>query len=464
MPRPGPIVRFAHRVRAVFRMASMTWNGYGGAGYGWRLLLPGTQFDYEAAAGDLWRNSAAAACLRWIRINFPEPLLEAVLDGADGIGGRVEVLKRHDCVDLLNRPNPFYDRYTFWAAMSLSAIVDGNAYALKIRSAAGRVVQLWWIPHWLIWPRWKQDGTEFIGWYEYSVNGRTIKVPPSEVIHYRQGIDPRDDRKGFSELKQTVRAVCGLNEADTYTAAIMRNLGIIGAIVSFDGNGVMQPDDVSILQDQFRQEFTSEGRGNPLFSPRNMKVVKLGMTPEEMRLDKLPARLEDQVCAAIGLPPMVVGMTSGAATKTYANYGEARRAAYEDCLIPMQKSVAECLTHQLLLPDFTGADRLRWNYASVQCLSENETEVATRVGMLYQTYQVIRRSEARAAIGQDYTEEDEVYFGEVASGQLPVASEEDPEEEPEGEETEKPKGSRVNRVLGLLEKRLNGDGNWHADD
>lgn len=454
---PNLIGRTLARLRASFRMAGMVWNSQGGQGYGWRLLLPGSQYDYEASAGDLWRNSAVAACLRWLRINFPEPILEAVREKKDN---EDEVVFDHECVRLLNRPNPFHDRFVFGAAWVISAVVDGNAYALKIRSGSGKVVQLWWVPHWLIWPRWAQDGSEFVGKYQYNINGRLIDIPPSEVIHYRQGIDPRDDRKGFSELKQAVRAVVGLNECDTYTAAIMRNMGVISHIVSFDGDGVMQLDDVAVLQDQWREQFTTENRGTPLFSPRNMKVVKLGMTPEEMRLDQLPARLEDQICAAIGLPAMAVGISSGAQHKTYANYGEARKAAYEDCLIPFQKSLSECWTNQLLLPDFTGADRLRFNYSTVQCLAENETELGNRIGAQYQQFQVITRAEARAALGYDFTPEDDVYFADTRP---------EPVMEPgiQGEEpADEPTGKRMNRVLGLLERSLsreNGNGHWHAD-
>ena len=460
--RPNLIARTWARARALFRMSSMVWNSQGGQGYGWRLLLPGSQYDYEAAAGDLWRNSAVAACLRWIRINGPEPLLEAVRDRPDG---KIEPVPGHDCVKLLNRPNKFYDRYTFWAIMSLSAVVDGNAYALKIRSGAGKVVELWPVPFWLIWPRWSQDGKDYITHYEYNINGRLIPVPISEVVHYKQGTDPRDDRKGFSELKQTVRSIVGLNETDTYTASIMRNMGIISHVVSFDGEGAMTVDDIDTLQSQWRERFTSEDRGSPLFSPRNMKVAKLGMTPEEMRLDQLPARLEDQVCAAIGIPAMVVGITSGAQHKTYANYGEARRSAYEDCLIPMQKSMAEAWTNQLLLPDFMGADRIRWNYSTVQCLAENETEVADRVGKQYQVYQTITRAEAREALGYEWTEDDQVYYSEANPAPTPTLPGEEPEDEDGEDEDEKP-AKRAGRVLALLESRLNGNGNgdgWHAD-
>jgi HK97 family phage portal protein len=236
------------------------------------------------------------------------------------------------------------------------------------------------------------------------------------MIHFRTGIDPRNARLGWSELKAAVRAICGLNECDTYTAAILRNMGIPGIIIGPGHADVnLQDDDIDIIKDQFREGYTSEHRGEPMVASRMFKVEKISMSPEELRLDKLPARLEDQVCAVIGVPPMVAGVSSGAQHKTYANYGEARKAAYEDCLIPLQKAIAACLTHQLLI-DFENTDlgyRVRFDYAGVQCLAEAETEVATRVGRLYKEFELITRAEGRQALGYDFTEDDEVYYSET---------------------------------------------------
>jgi HK97 family phage portal protein len=399
-------------VRAAGSAVGMRFNGYGGQGMGWRLLLPGSQYDYEAAAGDLWRNSAVAACLRWIKVNFPEPRVEVITETADG---KEEIVQKSEVARLLHRPNPHWDRFQFDAACSLSYIVDGNCYIRKIRSGAGKPVQLWWIPHWMIEPRWLTDGTQYIGWYDYTVNGRIERIPVDDIIHWRNGIDPRNDRKGFSELKQGVRQICGLNECDTYTSAMLRNMGIVGAVISFEGDeGSVDPGEVDILRDQWREDHTSEGRGTPLVSPRGMKVQKLGMSPEEMRLDKIPARLEDTIHSLCGLSPMVTNASSGKDHKTYANYGEGRKAAYEDCLIPMQASFAECVTWNLLKADFTEGDRVRFDYGGIKCLLENETEVGERAGKAYQTYQGITRAEYREAIGLDWTDEDEIFFDQAS--------------------------------------------------
>ena len=149
-----------------------------------------------------WRNTAVAACLRWIKVNFPEPKVQVVKEQADG---KDKIVYGSEVARLLHRPNKFWSRFEFDAACSLSYVVDGNCYIRMIRSASGKVVELWWIPHWMIFPRSPMDGSVYIGWYDYEVNGRTERIPVEDIIHWRNGIDPRDDRRGFSEVKQGVR-------------------------------------------------------------------------------------------------------------------------------------------------------------------------------------------------------------------------------------------------------------------
>ena len=149
------------------------------------------------------------------------------------------------------------------------------------------------------------------------------------------------------------------------------------------------------------------------------------MTPEAMRLDKIPARLEATIHSLMGLSPMVTNADAGKDHRTYSNYGEARQAAYEDCLIPMQASFAECFTQHLLLANFTEGDRVRFDYSGIKCLLENETEVGERAGKAYQIYQGITRAEYREAIGYDYTEDDEVFFAETTAPPPEAPAEDD---------------------------------------
>lgn len=434
-----------------------TGGGPGGLGELVRLFLPGADYDYERQAGDFWRNSAVASCLRVLRANFPEPLLEVRRKSGKGKGS---VIPKHPLVTLLENPNPAYDRYCLWASFVTSAVCDGNAYLLKVRSAAGIPVQLWWIPPWMLEPRWATNGSQFIGWYEYYVNGKTFIVHPQDVIHYRHGgLDPRNIRKGMSELKAAgARVVCSLNEVDGFTASILRNMGIPGVVISPKA-GALTAEQARIAKMLWRERFTGEGRGEPFFANLGMDVTPIGMTPEQMALNSIPARLEDQASALTGVNAMIAGLSSGALHKTYANMGEAKAGLYDELIIPMQKAVASVLTHQLL-DDIGIGDRasqvVGWDYSGIPCLEEDRQALWLMLGVAFQTNKWIKRSEARDLAGLEWDEDDEIYASEASGGENPFGGPAVPPEpgaaEPDDDDLEEPAAKLLRNVADLVTK------------
>jgi HK97 family phage portal protein len=402
--------------------AGIVHNGVGGAGSGsWRILSPGSNFDYEAAAGDLWRNPAVMACLRVLADNFPEPRLEVARDLEDGT---TEAIPDHDLVRLLARPNAYYDRFALWEATVLSLESDGNAYWFKVRNPnTMKVVEVWYIPHFMLEPLWPADGSQYISAWLYTVNGRRYVIHKDDVVHFRYGIDPRNDRKGLSRLKQACREIATDNAASTFTAALVKNSGVPSVIITpSEPGGQFFGDDADDIKDQWRQNYSGDNVGTPMVTS-SVKVEKLSFSPKELALGDLPDRLEDRICGLSGVPAMLAGVTAGASHKTYANYAESRRGLYQDKIIPCQRRVAETLTLQLLEADFLApaGSYVRFDYRGIQCLQEDLNAVAERVGSLYQKDQVITRKEARAALNYTTSPEDEVYFSEANPAPEPTA-------------------------------------------
>jgi len=94
------------------------------------------------------------------------------------------------------------------------------------------------------------------------------------------------------------------------------------------------------------------------------------------------------------------GLSVGDDQKTYRNLSEANRHAYENCLIPLQKSLARQLQRQLK-PAMQGrrVERLIWDYSEVQSLREDATEVAKRVVIEFQGG-LVTKDEGRASLGR----------------------------------------------------------------
>jgi HK97 family phage portal protein len=402
-------VPLAMRLAAALRAARLGFSGRGavgsggaspvgpvGAGGTWGLL-PGSSFDYERAAGDPRLNAVAAICLGWIGDNFPEA--EAVVERRAEPGW--EPVAEHPLLSLLARPNPDYDGDALWAATAMSYAAFGNCFWHKARSVSGRVVELWHVPNEQIRPVWPADGSRFLSGYEHRVDGRTRLLRREDVIHFRFGFDPLSQREGWYRLRAVLREVCTDNEAASMMAALLRNMGIPGMMVApADRDTEIRPEDAQELQQQFLARFGGENRGKPLVGSTAWKVDRLGLTPEELTLDKARQHPEARICAALRLSPMVVGLNVGNEQRTFANYAEARRAAYEDCLTPMARRFARTLTRELLpeLSERWEEERLSWDWSRVLALQPDlltlyrQNEIAVRDGWM-------TPEEARARVG-----------------------------------------------------------------
>lgn len=411
MPRP-PSRSLAGRAKsAVAGLASLAqglWSGWGGTGVGSRLrfLLPGASFDVERAAGDLWANSTAAICLRWIGDNAGKPRMRVNrLDRR----GNFQPIDRHPLTDLWARPNKHYTGRTLMKSVSLSLKVDGNAYVVKIRDGRKRVVELWWLPHWCVSPIWPQDGSEYIAGYEIQIDGRTFRVFASEIVHFRDGIDPRNDRYGLSTLKSQCREVCTDNEAAGFTAALLRNSGVPSlAVIPGPGSEVTSRQDADAVIDRFMDKTSGDNRGRPVVLGRDAKIVEIGFSPEKLRLDRLPKLSQAKICAAIGTNASTVGLPDE--NKTYANYETALRASWENGLVPLVDLVADTLRWQLL-NEFEDPNQftLDYDFSQVEALRESQDAKSARTRGEYKDG-IITRNEAREALGYQPDPAGDVYI------------------------------------------------------
>jgi HK97 family phage portal protein len=367
------------------KAAKLTFTGWGGSawgygsGYGgnvssidrWQYGLPGTNVDWASLAGDLWQSSVVAICLTWIARNINEPAL--CVQARRKRGGEAEDDLDHPLCALVNDPNPYYGSDALWAATAASYCTSGNAYWFKGRSGR-RVKELYYIPHWQIRPVWPEDGSKFISGYAYRAEGRQPTIyAPEDIIHFRFGLDLYNYRMGWNPLGAQLRQIGLDNEASTYEVSVLQNMGIVPVMLSpADKEAGLTEDQRKELGERINSKFTGDGRGQWMVVGVPMRADVLAASPEKLAIPSLRHGSVTRICASLGLTPMLLGLSEGDGALTYANKGAARQEAYQDCLIPMGKTWAGALTHQLG-PDFglTPSEEVGWNYDDVEALAED---------------------------------------------------------------------------------------------
>jgi HK97 family phage portal protein len=409
----APLVALGEATTSTFR--NLTGGvRFGTSSWGLHVLLGRTKINYRAEVADPTRNSIVIAVVGWIARNFPEAPVQ-ITRGAEVVSAGPTGAGR--LLQLLERPNPYFSGVLLWMATVVDLFTSGNAYWLKVRSGAGgptdRVLEYWWIPSRMLRPIWPTDGSTFISGYVYTVDGREYFIPKHNVFHLRDGIDPENQRLGLSKLASLFREIYTDDEAANFTAQLLTNLGVPGVVIAPSNTAPanVKSDPESVKQ-KFAETFGGDRRGQPLVltSPTDVKV--LSFNPEQMQLRELRKVPEERITAVFGVSAIVAGLGAGLDRSTFTNFGEARKAAYQESVIPLQRLIAAEIEVQLL-PDWADTEStphdVGFDTSKASALQEaldavwKRNESAAKVGLLM-------RSEFKRSVGLEAAPTDDVYI------------------------------------------------------
>jgi len=378
------------------------------SGYSSLLTMPRSGFNYADEVNG-YQSAIIMACVNWIQRTFPEAPVYLRKRNADGSW---DDIFDHAMLQLLETPNPYYDGLLLQQATVADFTIDGNAYWRKIRSAANRVVQLWWIPSTLIEPYWGYSTTEYITSYKYSPGGFPEDVPVEDIVHFRNGLDPQNIRKGLSPLKSLFREIFTDDEAANMTAALLKNLGVPGVVISpKDGQGSMNAEGAQEIKDWFKKTFTGDRRGEPLVMSASTEVGQFGFSPQQMDLKALRRIPEERISGVLGVPAIVAGLGAGLDRSTFANFAEAREMAYESNIIPSQRILGAVIKKQLLteFEQDTTLWQVSFDLSEVRVLQEDENKKVERVGKMV-TGGFLTVADAQRETGMPVDETQNVYL------------------------------------------------------
>jgi HK97 family phage portal protein len=373
--------------------------------------LPRTSYNYARDVGTGLDSNVIMAPTVWIMRNFTEAV-SRVQSRTNKLWSFVE---DHPLELLLKEPNEGYDGDALWKATVLSYVLDGNAYWRKVRNRYGEVIELWYVPHWLMVPRWPIDGSQFLSHYDYFPVGLggPQRLAPRDVVHFRLGLDPRNTRLGMSQLRPLLREIFTDDEAANFSAKLLDNMGVPGLLVSPEtGSAIPTVQQVLDMRAYLATAFSGDNKGKPMAVQIPTKVQQFGFDPNKIMVPALRDVAEERVCAMLGLPAAVVGFGSGLqSTKVGATMRELKKMSWVGCLNPMQKSLAAQATIQLL-PDFvsqTRRFRVWFDTAEVSAFVEEDDARAARVARLV-IAGILRVDKAQDELGLEVDDTQKVYL------------------------------------------------------
>ena len=378
--------------------------------YGYNTSAGFWESDKLKEIGDGSGNSAVVACLNVLATSFSEPKLHVVKKDTKFLDN--EKVLEHPLTQLYSRPNPFMSANLLSHYIVLALNTLGDAFLYKNRNGQGKVVELVpLMPH-LVEVRGNEN--KLITHYDYYLYGKgeKIELPVEDIVHIRQGIDPNDHRRGHAPLKTVLREILGDESAGQFTAALLNNMAVPGVVLTprNDGFGGPTREEAESISQMYKEKFGGANRGAPMVLSGAMNIDIVSFSPDQMKLAELRRIPEERVSAVLGVPAILAGLGAGLDSATYNNTKELREFFTEQKLVPMWRTVAAELTHQLLIPDFKDQNlECMYDIQNVRALQTDMDELYKRVNMGV-SGGWITIGEARQVVGLDVDEKHDVYL------------------------------------------------------
>lgn len=402
---------------------ALTSMRHGGRPSFFGSLLKRTRFDYRREVGDCLDASVVTAPALWIARAMTEAMLSVERKKADG---GTEPRSDHPMLALIQKPNEAYGDIALWMVTALMFAIFGNAYWLIVRNSYGKPVELWWVPNWMIEPKWPADGSAFISHYEYRPGGGVLPedLDPQDVVHFRHGIDPRNIRMGLSPLDGVIREIFIDLESSNFVASLLRNMGVPGVVISPKNGAMATTDDVEATAAWFNQKFGGDGRGKPLVMGAPTDVQSFGFNPQQLNMSEGRDVAEERVCACLGIPAAVVGFGAGLQqTKVGATMEELRKLAWNNGVLPFARMLADELQRSLLGEfgvTLANGMTVFWDTSDVNALQEDEDKRTERLNKQLAAG-AITLFEWRQAMGYPADDSHKIYLRTISTIEVPQA-------------------------------------------
>jgi len=359
-------------------------NNWRFTGWGWNRNTSLSRVNHKAEVGDLDLNSLAMAVVNFTAMRIPEARPCVVRRKQNGDEERDFT---HPAAKLIRRPN----RHNIWAdyaaACSMSWWLNGNVYFLIVRNeVTGEILELYYLPHFLVSPRWPNDGRSpavpveadtdpVLSHYQYDVPGKApVLYPAKDIIHLKRGVDLSNPRLGLGAFESLYKELYGDDRMALFTASIMKNMGLQVPIISpKDDQGVIDDKDAAAMRETWMAKTTGDRAGEPVIMTAPVDVEKFGFSPTELDMSTNRLISEARVCAVCQISPAALQLMVGVQNGTsYASSEQARQQGYEEVIIPIQQVWAENFNWQLL-PEFedTQDAEFEFDVSNVRVLQED---------------------------------------------------------------------------------------------
>lgn len=308
-------------------------------------------------------------------------------------------------LDLMSRPNPRQAGSRFVESWVAFYLIAGNSYIEAVGPDRRPPMELY-----VLRPdRMKVvcgNAQNPVAGYEYTAAMGKVTFPSERVLHVMT-FDPLSDWYGMPPLQAGMKALDQNNASKAWNVAMLQNAAMpSGALVAKNALTDAQFDR---LNDQIKRNYSGyRNAGKPMLLENELEWKAMALSPVDMAwLDgqKLSA---NEIGLVFGVPSQLIGDNEAS---TYSNYQEARKALYQETILPLMDSLRGELNNWLS-PQFGERLFLDYDSDSIEALQEDRDKTYGRVGTAW-VDGWLRLNETRRAAGFEEVEGGDVFKWQV---------------------------------------------------
>lgn len=250
----------------------------------------------------------------------------------------IDEVTDHPLLDLLAKPNPYYNRAMFLQYVSQALDIMGTAYLEPVLGGLAKFQQLWPLPAYLVRPI-PGSGDELLAGYVYLGE----RYLPEELIRFRV-LSQRDPYLGQYGPAHAAFQYQDLHDKYLSVAeAVLGNGPAPGFLLRPKDPNASVPESAAAIEARFEQKFARGGRGRALFIDGALDADPITYPPSDLAGMTISEDIVDRICNCLEVPP---GMFK-AKDVNRANLDAAHRQLAERAVEPRCLSIANVLTEEL---------------------------------------------------------------------------------------------------------------------
>ena len=285
-----------------------------------------------------------------------------------------------DLHELLNRPNPAQSFNSWIQEVIAFGALTGNRYIYGIApdtgQNSGKYKELYVLPSQVV--EIHSGGLmKPVKEYTLEYNG-TYRIPAEFICHIKN-FNPYYDGSGshlygMSPLKAGLRSMDANNEALTTGVKYLQNQTARGMLISDEGD--ITESQAKQLKDKFRSTYQgSQNAGDLIITPKKLSWVNFGLNASDLSLiEQYNASIKD-LCNVYNVPVQLLNNTD---STTYNNMKEAKKALYQNAVIPELIRIREEL-NRWLTPQYGDKLYIDFDFNSIPELQEETEKVVDQM-------------------------------------------------------------------------------------